>query len=86
LISVFSGFEPIRIGVQGEVIRDLDAPNMMNSQSRKAGLGDSDDEESAAQSTGIDRSNMDIYRQRQQKRVKLTTTTSDQSTPPPVLT
>jgi hypothetical protein len=57
----------------------------MNSQSgRKTGLGDSDDEEQQPQSTVNDRSTMDIYRLRQQKRVKLTTTanSSDQATPP----
>ncbi len=57
----------------------------MNSQSgRKAGLGDSDDEEQQTHSAVNDRSTMDIYRQRQQKRVKLTTTTNstDQATLP----
>ncbi len=53
---------------------------MNNPSSRKAGLGDSDDEEQQPPSTAGDRSTMDIYRLRQQKRVKLTT--SDQATHP----
>jgi hypothetical protein len=69
--------------VQGELIRDLDVPNNMNnSSSRKTGLADSDDEEQQPQSTTNERSTMDIYRLRQQKRVKLTPTTSDQATHP----
>ncbi|CAF2940210.1 unnamed protein product, partial [Rotaria sp. Silwood2] len=70
-------FEPVRISIQGEVIRDLDSSNTNNShQSRKTGLGDSDDEEQQAPLNVSERSTMDIYRQRQQKRVKLTKTNS----------
>ncbi len=78
-------FEPLRLSIQGDFIRDLDASNNMNNQSnRKTGHGDSDDEEQQPQSTGNERSTMDIYRLRQQKRVKLTTTnnSTDQATPP----
>ena len=53
---------------------------MNNPSSRKTGLGDSDDEEQQTPSTIAERSTMDIYRLRQQKRVKLTT--SDQATNP----
>jgi hypothetical protein len=54
---------------------------MNNQSSRKTGLADSDDEEQQPQSTTNERSTMDIYRLRQQKRVKLTTT-ADQATHP----
>ena len=67
------------------MIRNLDGSNTANnSQSRKAGLGDSDDEELSSQSTAGERSTMNIYRLRQQKRVKLATNTnsSDHNTPP----
>jgi hypothetical protein len=85
-ISVFPDFEPIRIGVQGELIREGDVPNIIN-QNRKMALDDSDDEEASSQSSANGRSTMDIYRQRQQKRVKLTTSSSEQgTTPPPVVT
>ncbi len=79
------GFDPIRISVQGDVIRDLDVPNSTGSQpSRKTALGDSDDEDQQSHSTANDRSTMDIYRLRQQKRVKLTTgaSSADQATAP----
>ncbi|CAF1144036.1 unnamed protein product [Adineta ricciae] len=84
-LSIPDNFDPIRIGVQGEMIRNLDGSNTVNnSQSRKTGLGDSDDEELSSQSTAGERSTMNIYRLRQQKRVKLATNTnsSDHNTPP----
>lgn len=80
-----SDFEPLRVSVQGEAIRELDSGNAMaNSQNRKAAHGDSDDEDGTSQSALSDRSTMDIYRQRQQKRVKLSAATgsADQATPP----
>lgn len=81
--KLFLGFEPIRISVQGELIRGLDTQNTNNSQhGRKAGLGDSDDEEQQTHSTINDRSTMDIYRLRRQKRVKLAASSSDQATAP----
>ncbi|CAF5075380.1 unnamed protein product, partial [Rotaria sp. Silwood1] len=68
---------PIRISIQGEILRDLDPTNTNNGQqSRKTGHGDSDDEEQQAPLNVSERSTMDIYRQRQQKRVKLTKTNS----------
>jgi len=57
---------------------------MNNQQGRKTGLNDSDDEEQQPQSNVNERSTMDIYRLRQQKRVKLTTpnNSTDQATTP----
>ena len=73
------------MGVQGEAIRDLDIRNLnSNSQTRKAGFGDSDDEEHQARAN--DRSTMDIYRRRQQKRVKMTQSNALDQATPPVLT
>ena len=80
-------FEPLRVGVQGEAIRDLDIRNLnSNPQTRKAGFGDSDDEDQQAQARANDRSTMDIYRRRQQKRVKLTQSNALDQATPPVLT
>ncbi|CAF4460562.1 unnamed protein product [Rotaria socialis] len=80
-------FDPVRISVQGELIRDLDSSNANNSQqSRKMGLADSDDEEQQPQLNASDRSTMDIYRQRQQKRVKLTKNISTDQITAPVVT
>lgn len=67
-----SAFDPIRISVQGEVIRDLE--NNGNQSTRKGDHADSDDDEqqtSSSMSNG--RSAMNIYVERQKKRVKLTT-------------
>ena len=64
----FLAFEPVRISVQGEVIRDLDTNN--NQQSRKTEHPDSDDEEQQTHSNMNGRAAMNIYQQRQQKRVK----------------
>ncbi|CAF1591298.1 unnamed protein product [Rotaria sp. Silwood1] len=76
-ITIPDSFEPIRISIQGEIVRDLDPTNTNNGQqSRKTGHGDSDDEEQQAPLNVSERSTMDIYRQRQQKRVKLTKTNS----------
>ncbi|CAF4947704.1 unnamed protein product [Rotaria sp. Silwood1] len=76
-ITIPDTFEPIRISIQGEIVRDLDPTNTNNGQqSRKTGHGDSDDEEQQAPLNVSERSTMDIYRQRQQKRVKLTKTNS----------
>jgi hypothetical protein len=66
----FSGFEPVRISVQGEVIRDLDTNN--HQQNRRANHGDSDDEDQQSHSTMNGRGTMNIYQERQQKRAKLT--------------
>ncbi len=66
-------FDPVRISVQGEVIRDLDTNN--SQVNRRAEHGDSDDDEQPSSSTTNGRSAMNIYQQRQQKRVKLTMTT-----------
>ncbi|CAF5213396.1 unnamed protein product, partial [Rotaria magnacalcarata] len=62
-------FEPVRISVQGEVIRDLDTNN--NQSSRKTEHPDSDDEDHPSNMNG--RGALNLYQQRQQKRVKLTT-------------
>ncbi|CAF3540845.1 unnamed protein product [Rotaria sordida] len=76
-ITIPDSFDPIRFSIQGEVIRDLDSSNTNTSQqNRKTGHGDSDDEEQQAPLNVSERSTMDIYRQRQQKRVKLTKTNS----------
>jgi len=76
----FLAFEPVRISVQGEVIRDIDTNT--NKKIRKIEHGDSDDEEQQQTQTHLNgRSPMNIYRQRQQKRAKLNTNT-DQSLPP----
>lgn len=75
------------MSVQGEFIRDSDTSNASNSQqNRKTALGDSDDEEQLPSLNVSERSTMDIYRQRQQKRVKLTKTNSTDQVTPPVLT
>jgi len=70
-------FEPVRMSVQGEVIRDLDTNG--NQQGRRNEHPDSDDEDHHSQSNVNGRAAMNIYQQRQQKRVKLhtPTTTSD---------
>ncbi|CAF4495476.1 unnamed protein product, partial [Rotaria sp. Silwood1] len=65
-------FEPVRVSVQGEVIRDLDTNNSQTS--RKTEHVDSDEEDQPLQSTMNGRGVMNLYQQRQQKRVKLTTT------------
>jgi hypothetical protein len=84
---VFLAFEPVRLSVQGDLIRDIDGSNMNNnSHGRKSALGDSDDEDQQSHLNANDRSTMDIYRQRQQKRVKLTTTNATDLATPPVLT
>jgi hypothetical protein len=73
-VSVRLAFEPVRVNVQGEAIRDLDSTtNHSNQHGRKMGHADSDDEDHHTHSMMNDRSTMDIYRQRQQKRVKLST-------------
>lgn len=83
-------FDPLRVSVQGDMIRDSDSTNhSTNSSNRKTALGDSDDEEAHGESAGNERSTMDIYRLRRLKRAKLTTTNpgnSTDSSTPPVLT
>ncbi|CAF5179095.1 unnamed protein product [Rotaria magnacalcarata] len=86
-LNIPDNFDPVRVSVQGELIRDLDSSNANNSQqSRKMGLADSDDEEQQPQLNAGDRSTMDIYRQRQQKRVKLTKNISTDQITAPVVT
>ena len=80
IVSVFSGrdvdwdlcfclaFEPVRMSIQGDVIRDLD---MSNTQNRKSEHPDSDDEEQQGHGTSNGRSATNIYIERQKKRVKL---------------
>jgi len=68
MLIIILGFEPIRISVQGEAIRDLDTNN--NQQSRKTEHPDSDDEEQHTHAGMNGRAAMNIYQQRQQKRVK----------------
>lgn len=81
LFSLSLDFDPLRVSVQGDMIRDSDGTNNSNSQSnRKTAHGDSDDEEQGTESAGGERSTMDIYRLRRLKRAKLTTTTSGNST------
>lgn len=55
-----------------------------NVKSRKTGQGDSDDEDQNPQGMAREHATMDIYRQRQQKRVKLANNSStvDSSTAP----
>ncbi|UJR14715.1 hypothetical protein I4U23_001708 [Adineta vaga] len=65
-----NNFEPVRISVQGEVIRDLDMNN--SQQGRKTERADSDDEDQHTQANFNGRSAMNIYQQRQQKRARLT--------------
>jgi hypothetical protein len=73
----FLAFEPIRVSVQGEVIRDLDTST--SQKRRKTEHGDSDDEEQHSQSNMNGRGTMNIYKQRLQKRAKLN---ADSSLPP----
>ncbi|CAF4826480.1 unnamed protein product, partial [Rotaria sp. Silwood2] len=63
---------PVRVSVQGEVIRDLDTNN--GPSSRKTEHADSDEEDQSLQSNLNGRGVMNLYQQRQQKRVKLTAT------------
>lgn len=63
-------FDPVRISVQGEAIRDLE--NNVNSSSRRADHADSDDDDHPTLSTSNGRSAGNIYVERQKKRVKLT--------------
>ncbi|CAF3545443.1 unnamed protein product [Adineta steineri] len=72
-------FEPVRITIQGELIRNLGTMN--NKNSRKA---DSDDEEEQSGFKRTGRTAMNIYQQRQQKRIKLDSNGSntDLSIPP----
>jgi hypothetical protein len=72
-LLIFLAFDPVRISVQGEMIRDLDTNN--SQANRRTEHGDSDDEEQPSPSTTNGRSTMNIYRQRREKRLKLTTTT-----------
>lgn len=59
------------MNVQGDVIRDIDGSAMnSNSHGRRGSFADSDDEDAPTSSAAKQRSNMDIYRQRQQKRAK----------------
>jgi hypothetical protein len=67
-------FEPVRMSVQGEVIRDLDTNG--SQQGRRTEHPDSDEEDHHSQSNTNGRAAMNIYQQRQQKRVKLNTTTT----------
>jgi len=63
------------MSVQGEFIRDVDGGNNLNKQhGHKTNLGDSDDEDQSTQANANEHSTMDVYRLRQQKRVKLSTT------------
>ncbi|CAF0946428.1 unnamed protein product [Rotaria sordida] len=64
-------FEPVRVSVQGEVIRDLDTNSSQSG--RKMEHADSDEDDQPLQSTMNGRVAMNLYQQRQQKRVKLTT-------------
>ena len=57
------------MSIQGEVIRDLD---VNNPHARKVNRHDSDDEEHQSSATTNGRSTMNIYIERQKKRVKLT--------------
>jgi hypothetical protein len=61
----FIAFEPVRVSVQGELIRDLDTNN--NQQKRKLEHADSDDEEQPSQINMNGRSAMNIYIQRRRK-------------------
>ncbi|CAF4403423.1 unnamed protein product [Adineta steineri] len=72
-------FEPVRINIQGELIRNLGTMN--NKNSRKA---DSDDEEEQSGFKRTGHTAMNIYQQRQQKRIKLYSNGSntDLSIPP----
>lgn len=83
--SSFVDFEPVRISIQGEFIRDLDSNN--SQQGRKTEHADSDDEDQNAQINLNGRAAMNIYQQRQQKRARLTTAGSNfDYTSSPVLT
>ena len=64
---IVSAFDPVRISIQGDAIRDLD---LGNQQGRKNDRPDSDDEDHHLHSTANGRGTMNIYQQRQQKRVK----------------
>lgn len=67
--SIFVAFEPVRISIQGEAIRDFE---LNNSQSnRKTEHPDSDEEDQTPLHAINGRSAMNIYQQRQQKRAKL---------------
>ncbi len=55
-------FNPVRTSVQGEMIRNLDTNHSQNN--RRNGHGDNDDDSS---------STMNVYQQRQQKRIKIMT-------------
>jgi hypothetical protein len=68
---VFSAFEPVRMNIQGDVIRDLDKSH---TQARRHERADSDDDEQHAHTASNGRSTMNIYIERQKKRVKLSTT------------
>ncbi|CAF4307800.1 unnamed protein product, partial [Adineta steineri] len=72
-------FEPVRITIQGGIIPNLGTMN--NKNSRKA---DSDDEEEQSRLNKTGRTAMNIYQQRQQKRIKLDSNGSnaDLSIPP----
>lgn len=59
------------MSIQGEAIRDLD---VNNPHGRKANRPDSDDEDNPSNSTMNGRSMMNIYIERQKKRVKLSAT------------
>ena len=78
------GFEPLRMSVKGDMIRDGDSKNSTGYQlAKKIRLDDSDEDESTNSSSLSERPAMDIYRRRQQKRVKLgnNASTVDQTTP-----
>ena len=68
-MTIPDNFEPVRISIQGGVIRDLD---MNNGQiNRRTEHPDSDDDDQSSHMNSNGRSAMNIYQQRQQKRARL---------------
>lgn len=68
LSLVCLAFEPVRMSIQGDMIRDLDPASSAN---RKSEHHDSDDDEQHHHGASNGRGTSNIYIERQKKRVKL---------------